>query len=290
MKRIILTIMVIFTMIGCSTKAQQVSTIKSNNVDVKFCKENTTTNGGTITYSMSASEYEKCKVIVYEYNKAKENIAHSSLDLSRFGVKKAYDVDEARDAEIINQVLRKVYRLQKYTSDSDKYDRGDVHENIAPYITLLDEVGQDVDRDVLMSKIYALGYDSNHFSFSKGKWWVDGDCESTYLAIETLLIESGINPQRIYEVYCDVMSDSAKTTPAGGHMFGFYVGASGKTYTLEQLPRARTMQELSTERFYKMNEFRRADKPINDWKKFSYTMLYNIDNGIPLKIYPSNER
>jgi len=229
-------------------------------------------------------------IAILLFSACTHNAPKTALDVSQFGVKKVYTVDLQRDLKIIDKNLKKVFKYQLYTSDKQKYNRDDFHENIAKPIDLLAKIGQNVDEATLRAEAKKAGIDFRNFKFKDGKWWVTGDCESTYLALETFLIRDGVNPQRLYEVYCEVMTDNAKTTSAGGHMFGFYAGADGELYTLEQLPYWRTMWELSTKRFYKFHELRRADKPTNDFRKFPKELIEKIDRHEKVFLRTTNEK
>ena len=285
---------------GCSTKANEMPVKRHNPPDIAKVKDD-----GLQALKKRLDEIYRCagdECSYYAEDEAEisslrkqiqsyHDSSFASLDLSRFGVKNHYEVDEERDVNTLKHILKDlIYEYQLYTSDSDIYDKDDFHENIAPYLDFLHK-HKDLRGDRAgFQKLYrAYGYDDRHFEFKDGQWWVRGDCESTYLAIETFAIRYGINPQRLLEAYVDVMTDFAKTTPAGGHMFGIYIGASGKNYTLEQLPYTRTLYELSTQHFYKMIDIRRADQPIHKFKKVPQGLIDAIDNNLPIKLTPTNE-
>ncbi len=213
---------------------------------------------------------------------------NTAPDFRAFGVKDTYTINRAKDLKTLKAILVKVYNYQLYTSDKLKYNKDDVHENIAKYIDLLDKIGVNVSRDTLSDACAISGYSMANFKYSNGRWWVTGDCESTYLAIETFAIEAGINPQRLFEVYCNVLKDDL-TTVSGGHMFGFYVDLHGQTYSLEQLPYFRDLKTLYNKRHYRFLEFRRADKPIEDFARFPARLTYDLIHDNPIRLQPTNE-
>jgi hypothetical protein len=291
-----LTLLLALNLSGCSEKTpdivQPTPVVKTLNLE--FCNTviEKTSDGYTFT-GITYEQFEKCRTIQQSNDLEKSKQALANKDLSKYGVKKVYTVDEGRDVRALKEILEKVYRYQIYTSDDIKYDRGDFHEDISYYIDAVEKLDiKGLRNDYQKGKEFlkTTGYPARHFTFKKGKWWATGDCESTFRAIETYAVKAGINPQRLFEVYGEVMTDSSMLTPAGGHMWGYYIGASGKTYTLEQIPEFRTMGSLIRDEYYKPIEQRRCDQPVNAFQPFHPKMIEDFKNDIPIRLRTTNER
>ena len=286
----LLTVGLLFA--GCSEKSKDDGDVSiRQTIPMSMCKSNIkTTNDGWAFTGMTMEQFDNCMIRLKAEKRENKEASVAGLDLSKFGVQNSYEVNEEEDLKKLKKILGKVYEFQYYTSDDAKYDRGDMHEDISYYIDFLEKNQEHRENREAFKKLYKkAGYSKRHFTFIDGKWWVTGDCETTFRAIETYAIRDGINPQRLFEIYCEVMTDSAKTTPAGGHMFGWYVGASGKVYTLEQLPDLRTAYELSTQRYYKFIEQRRCDQPVGSFQPIHPQQIKDIDNQVPIKLRTTNE-
>lgn len=137
MKKILVSIMIAFIMIGCSTKVSKkivpipIEVVEDKketiNSDLQFCKENTIVDAnGETTYNMFEDDYIACKKILKDVKKEKFN-TNKSIQIVK-------DIDEA-EADRIFDRMSIADECFTYTCDDknknnlgdDKYDYWDIN-------------------------------------------------------------------------------------------------------------------------------------------------------------------
>ena len=226
-----------------------------------------------------------------------------------YGEKDKYDIDENRDIGIIKRTVREVYQTTKYILDSHKYGVEDYHSNHYKIVKLLSKGHKNK-----LNKLQMLTFlnDNNVSTFDlstndKGRIVAIQDCEDTANTIESLLVERGINPRRLYKVFCIVYSDKSMLERLGGHMVLMYISPSGKAIVLEQLPYFESAKKVITglnawwedidgigergyQNYYKFISRSRSDLGYSYGQKFDNNGLYKLVNDIPVVLDLKNER